>query len=75
MPKIVFSGTAISVTSTVSHSACTASGDVTASQAVSEAVLERAVEDHPERDEQQQGQVAERAEAEDVPRQHRASSQ
>ncbi len=33
IPKTVFSGTAMSVTSTVSQSACTASGDVTASHA------------------------------------------
>ena len=34
IPKTVFSGTAMRVTSTVSHSACTASGEVTASHAV-----------------------------------------
>ena len=34
-PKIVLSGTAISATSTVSQSACTASGEVIASQAAS----------------------------------------
>ena len=32
-----------------------------------EPVLEGAVEDHPERDEEQQRQIAERAEAEEVP--------
>src|SRR3954452_16364158 len=39
-----------------------------------ESVLESTVEDHPERDDEQQGEVAERAEAEEVPRYHRASS-
>ena len=45
MPKIVFAGTAIAAISSVIWNACTAAGDVTASQARPEAVLERAVED------------------------------
>ena len=53
-PKTAFSGTAISVIMIVRKNACWAGGVVTASQAAADAVLERAVEDHPDRDDEQQ---------------------
>ena len=67
-PKIVFSGTAIAATSIVSQNAWIAAGVVIESQTGADAVLERAVEDQPDRHEQQQRQVAERDDAQPDPR-------
>ena len=58
-PKIVFSGTAIATISRVSFSACRPSGEVIASSGGAEPVFEGLVEDHPQREQQQQGEVAE----------------
>ena len=58
-PKIVFSGTAIATMSRVSFSACRPFGEVIASIGGADPVFEGLVEDHHQRREQQQGQVAE----------------
>ena len=62
-PKTALSGTAIAVTSIVSQNAEIAAGVVIESHDGADAVLERAVEDQPDRREQQQREVAERDDA------------
>ena len=62
----MFAGTAIAARMSVTFSACSAAGVVTACQAGAEAVLERLVEDVADRRHEQHAEVAERREAEEV---------
>ena len=58
-PKTVFSGTAIATISRLSFSACRPFGEVIASSGGHDPVLEGLEEDHHQRRDQQQGEVAE----------------